>query len=96
MYSNSTNDCILIDFGSACYFNKTTYPYIQSRYYRSPEVILGCGYSPQIDIWSLGCIAVEVYIYIYIIFFSFFLFFFSSFSFTISISSSIIIVVVYY
>lgn len=75
MYSNSTNDCILIDFGSACYFNKTTYPYIQSRYYRSPEVILGCGYSPQIDIWSLGCIAVEVYI-LFLLFFYYFYFIF--------------------
>lgn len=58
---HSLNDCILIDFGSACYFDKPVYPYIQSRYYRSPEVILGCGYTPQIDMWSLGCIAVELF-----------------------------------
>ncbi len=28
----------VIDFGSACFENKTTYSYIQSRFYRSPEV----------------------------------------------------------
>lgn len=33
----------VIDFGSACFENKTTYSYIQSRFYRSPEV---CSSSP--------------------------------------------------
>lgn len=28
----------VIDFGSACMANKTLYQYIQSRFYRSPEV----------------------------------------------------------
>ena len=28
----------VIDFGSACFETKTTYSYIQSRFYRSPEV----------------------------------------------------------
>ena len=28
----------VIDFGSACFENKTMYSYIQSRFYRSPEV----------------------------------------------------------
>lgn len=28
----------LIDFGSACFENRTMYSYIQSRFYRSPEV----------------------------------------------------------
>ncbi|XP_030937038.1 dual specificity protein kinase YAK1 homolog isoform X2 [Quercus lobata] len=30
-----------IDFGSACMEDRTVYSYIQSRYYRSPEVLLG-------------------------------------------------------
>jgi dual specificity protein kinase YAK1 len=34
----------VIDFGSACLEGKTVYSYIQSRYYRSPEVILGYPY----------------------------------------------------
>ena len=32
------------------------YTYIQSRFYRSPEVILGLPYTESIDMWSLGCI----------------------------------------
>ena len=42
-------------------FFKQMYTYIQSRFYRSPEVLLGLGYSPAIDIWSLGCILVELH-----------------------------------
>jgi len=37
------------------------YSYIQSRFYRSPEVILGLPYSVAIDMWSLGCILVEMH-----------------------------------
>lgn len=37
------------------------YSYIQSRFYRSPEVILGLQYSVAIDMWSLGCILVEMH-----------------------------------
>jgi len=35
--------------------------YIQSRFYRSPEVILGMNYHTAIDMWSLGCILAELY-----------------------------------
>jgi len=51
----------LIDFGSSCRDGQTVYSYIQSRFYRSPEVLLGCGYSTPIDMWSLGCILVEMH-----------------------------------
>ena len=37
------------------------YTYIQSRFYRSPEVILGLTYSMPIDMWSFGCILAELY-----------------------------------
>ena len=37
------------------------YTYIQSRFYRSPEVILGLPYSMPIDMWSYGCILAELY-----------------------------------
>ncbi|KAK8811337.1 hypothetical protein WA158_003071 [Blastocystis sp. Blastoise] len=36
--------------------------YIQSRYYRAPEVILGIPFSFPIDMWSLGCILFELYV----------------------------------
>ncbi|CAG9334225.1 unnamed protein product [Blepharisma stoltei] len=51
----------VIDFGSACFEEQKLYTYIQSRFYRAPEIILGIPYSPAIDMWSLGCILVELY-----------------------------------
>ncbi|CAK9293436.1 unnamed protein product [Gordionus sp. m RMFG-2023] len=55
-------DIKIIDFGSSCYENEQIYTYIQSRFYRSPEVILGTSkYTTAIDIWSLGCVAAELY-----------------------------------
>lgn len=55
-------DVTLIDFGSACFETNTMYSYIQSRHYRSPEVLLGNFYSCAIDMWSLGCIAAELFL----------------------------------
>jgi serine/threonine protein kinase len=51
----------VIDFGSSCYEHQRIYTYIQSRFYRSPEVILGLPYSMSIDMWSFGCILAELY-----------------------------------
>eukprot|EP00603_Paraphysomonas_imperforata_P007950 CAMPEP_0114429316 /NCGR_PEP_ID=MMETSP0103-20121206/9413_1 /TAXON_ID=37642 ORGANISM="Paraphysomonas imperforata, Strain PA2" /NCGR_SAMPLE_ID=MMETSP0103 /ASSEMBLY_ACC=CAM_ASM_000201 /LENGTH=1280 /DNA_ID=CAMNT_0001598629 /DNA_START=214 /DNA_END=4056 /DNA_ORIENTATION=+ len=55
-------DIKVIDFGSACFEGKTMYSYIQSRFYRSPEVLLGVPYNGAIDIWSLGCVCAEMYL----------------------------------
>lgn len=52
----------LVDFGSACHEEQTVYTYIQSRFYRSPEVLLGLPYTASIDMWSLGCIAAELFL----------------------------------
>lgn len=52
----------IIDFGSACMEDRTVYSYIQSRYYRSPEVLLGYQYSTAIDMWSFGCIVAELFL----------------------------------
>ena len=52
----------LVDFGSACFQNRTVYQYIQSRFYRSPEVFLGMPYGMPIDMWSLGCVAAELFL----------------------------------
>jgi dual specificity tyrosine-phosphorylation-regulated kinase 2/3/4 len=51
----------VIDFGSSCHESEKVYTYIQSRFYRSPEVILGMNYAMAIDMWSLGCILAELY-----------------------------------
>ena len=50
----------LIDFGCACYERTAAPGYAQSRYYRAPEVILETGLSCSADMWSLGCILVEM------------------------------------
>ncbi|KAL6755195.1 kinase-like domain-containing protein, partial [Haematococcus lacustris] len=58
----ASGDIKLIDYGSACFEARTVYSYIQSRFYRSPEVVLGCAYSSAIDMWSLGCVAAELFL----------------------------------
>ncbi|XP_032898844.1 dual specificity tyrosine-phosphorylation-regulated kinase 3 isoform X1 [Amblyraja radiata] len=50
----------VIDFGSSCYEHQRVFTYIQSRFYRSPEVILGSRYGMAIDMWSFGCILAEL------------------------------------
>jgi len=52
----------VIDFGSSCRGDKTVFTYIQSRFYRSPEIVMGLPYSQAIDMWSLGCILVELHV----------------------------------
>lgn len=51
----------VIDFGSSCFEHEKVYTYIQSRFYRSPEVILGMTYGMPIDMWSVGCILAELF-----------------------------------
>lgn len=51
----------IVDFGSSCKIGKTMYPYIQSRFYRAPEVLLGLPYDQSIDMWSFGCIMYELH-----------------------------------
>jgi dual specificity tyrosine-phosphorylation-regulated kinase 2/3/4 len=48
----------VIDVGSGCFEGKQIYTYIQSRFYRAPEIILGVKYTTAIDMWSFGCILV--------------------------------------
>lgn len=50
----------IIDLGSSCFQTDHLCPYVQSRSYRAPEVILGLPYNEKIDIWSLGCILAEM------------------------------------
>lgn len=50
----------VIDFGSSCFHGEQLYTYVQSRFYRSPEVILGLPYGCEIDMWSFGCILAEL------------------------------------
>ncbi len=51
----------VIDLGSGCFEDERVYTYIQSRFYRAPEIMLGIPYTPSIDMWSFGCILAELY-----------------------------------
>ena len=51
----------VIDFGSSCFSYKSGFTYVQSRYYRAPEILLGLPYDHAVDMWSLGCILAELY-----------------------------------
>lgn len=39
----------VIDYGSACFETERIYTYIQSRFYRAPEIIMGIPYTTAID-----------------------------------------------
>ncbi|KAL6929852.1 hypothetical protein ACO0SA_001256 [Hanseniaspora valbyensis] len=56
------NSLKIIDFGASCFENQTVYSYIQSRFYRAPEVVLGLPYTSGIDMWSVGCVIAELYL----------------------------------
>ena len=62
IFPSNPNQIKVIDFGSSCFETERMYLYIQSRFYRAPEVILDLGYDYEIDMWSLGCILYELYI----------------------------------
>lgn len=51
----------IIDFGTLCPQGQPLFTYIQLRYYRAPEVILGAQYSQAIDVWLVGCVLAELY-----------------------------------
>jgi len=56
----------LCDLGSATdisYENTSTMitPYLVSRFYRAPEIILGLPYDMAVDVWSIGCTLYELY-----------------------------------
>uniref|UniRef100_A0A8B9EKW6 Protein kinase domain-containing protein n=1 Tax=Anser cygnoides TaxID=8845 RepID=A0A8B9EKW6_ANSCY len=55
----------LVDFGSACIFSEVCFikePYIQTRFYRAPEILLGLPFCEKMDMWSLGCVVAELHL----------------------------------
>jgi serine/threonine protein kinase len=56
-----SSDIRLIDFGSAVFDYDHHPSLVSTRHYRAPEIILEFPWSFPIDIWSIGCILVELY-----------------------------------
>lgn len=50
----------IVDLGNACWFHHHFSTEIQTRQYRSPEVILGIKYGASADIWSFACMIFEL------------------------------------
>ncbi|EER03440.1 srpk, putative [Perkinsus marinus ATCC 50983] len=50
----------IADLGNACWTHKHFSNDIQTRQYRSPEVIVGAGYDSSADIWSFACMIFEL------------------------------------
>ena len=50
----------IVDLGNACWFHHHFSTEIQTRQYRSPEVILGLNYGASADIWSFACMIFEL------------------------------------
>ncbi|XP_063141770.1 SRSF protein kinase 2 isoform X12 [Rattus norvegicus] len=50
----------IADLGNACWVHKHFTEDIQTRQYRSIEVLIGAGYSTPADIWSTACMAFEL------------------------------------
>lgn len=50
----------IADLGNACWTHHHFTEDIQTRQYRSLEVLIGAGYGPPADIWSTACMAFEL------------------------------------
>ena len=62
LVSEGMGDVAVCDFGSASLVTECEVtPYLVSRFYRAPEVILGCQYDAAIDLWAVGCVLYELY-----------------------------------
>lgn len=62
LVNDNRNVLKVCDLGSAspASENEIT-PYLVSRFYRAPEIILGIPYDYAIDVWSIGCTLFELY-----------------------------------
>ncbi|KAG8830078.1 U4/U6 small nuclear ribonucleoprotein prp4 [Serendipita sp. 399] len=64
LINESRSNLKLCDLGSASdisYETAGVAPYLVSRFYRAPEIILGMPYDCAVDVWSMGCTLYELY-----------------------------------
>ncbi|EGG09887.1 uncharacterized protein MELLADRAFT_34202 [Melampsora larici-populina 98AG31] len=62
LVSESKSVLKVCDLGSASDVSENEItPYLVSRFYRAPEIILGLPYDCSIDVWSIGCTLYELY-----------------------------------
>lgn len=62
LVSESRNTLKLCDLGSASDASDNTItPYLVSRFYRAPEIMLGLQYDYAIDVWSSACTLYELF-----------------------------------
>ena len=58
---NESGEVKLADFGLAKKLKKLSTVKVVTLWYRAPELLLGVrGYSPKVDVWSVGCLAAEL------------------------------------
>jgi serine/threonine-protein kinase SRPK3 len=50
----------ICDMGNGCWTHHHFTPEIQTRQYRSPEVIIGADYNTSADVWSFACTIFEM------------------------------------
>lgn len=59
--ASTTNTDVGTDLMPTLARRQQTYSYIQSRFYRAPEVMMELPYTKAIDMWSFGCVLVELH-----------------------------------
>lgn len=63
LINKQTAEIKIIDFGLAVEQSITATDYVATRWYRAPENLLGTKeYTTKIDVFSLACVAVELYL----------------------------------
>lgn len=55
-------DVLLVDWSSASIGYNQPAPYMQSLFYRAPEILMRSTYGPLTDIWSTACVAAELFL----------------------------------
>lgn len=58
--SRRHNSVKIIDYGCSSDDGDLIYTYIQSRFYRAPEIVIGVDYGSEIDVWSFACVLCEM------------------------------------